>query len=79
MRIRDQFSDLPVSRQRKWALRQAALGNCIICGQPQDMAPFCLKHAVSKREYERTDRGYVRRLTDSKSYRLEAALQEVAR
>ena len=34
MSIKDQFSDLPISRQRKWQLRRAKLGLCIKCGEP---------------------------------------------
>ena len=30
--IVDEFSHLPVSRQRKWQLRQMAKGGCRICG-----------------------------------------------
>ena len=32
--MKDQFSDLPISRQRKWQLRQAAAGRCIKCPLP---------------------------------------------
>ncbi len=30
--IIDEFTNLPVSKQRKWALRRAKEGKCIICG-----------------------------------------------
>ena len=30
--IIDEFTYLPVSKQRKWALRKAKEGKCIICG-----------------------------------------------
>jgi len=32
-KISDEFTALPVSRQRKYQLRKAAAGLCIICGQ----------------------------------------------
>lgn len=41
-KVIDQFSNLPVSRQRKWQLRQAAENNCIICAAPKVNAAFCL-------------------------------------
>jgi len=59
-------------------MRQDAQGKCVICGQPQAMAFFCLKHAVSRREYERTRDGFVRRKTSFTSYKLEAAAQGMA-
>ncbi len=48
--IQDEFSHLPVSRQRKWQLRQQARGNCTICGQPAVTNFRCLKHFVYDRE-----------------------------
>ena len=31
--IKDEFSDLPVSRQRKYQLRMGRDGRCVICGE----------------------------------------------
>lgn len=42
--IVDAFTDLPVSRQRKWQLRRQAAGLCEKCGQPSiPDAAQCLK------------------------------------
>jgi len=49
--IVDEFSHLPVSRQRKWQLRQMAKGGCRICGQTAISGGYCLKHLVHEREY----------------------------
>lgn len=44
--ILDEFTNLPVSRQRKWQLRQNAKGRCVICGQPRPGHRTCCdKHA----------------------------------
>lgn len=42
--IRDQFTDLPVSRQRRWQLRKMAAGKCLVCGRPKINAKFCRMH-----------------------------------
>lgn len=70
--IRDKFSDLPISRQRKWQLRQRRKKRCTLC--PEKAAPgraFCLKHLVATRERQRKSGGCKRRNTNSVSYRLE--------
>jgi len=44
--IHDEFSALPVSRQRKWQLRRRKEGRCIVCGdEAQD--DRCVAHHVS--------------------------------
>jgi len=75
--IIDQFTDLPITRQRKWQLRKQAEGKCITCGAPAVVAFFCLKHAVGKREYERVKEGFKFRKPSCKTYQLEA--QEAAK
>jgi hypothetical protein len=68
--IQDQFTDLPVSRQRKYQLRMKASGRCSQCGAPATDGSRCLKHLVEARERQRALRGTKKRY-DSASYRLE--------
>ena len=56
-RVIDEFSNLPVSRQRKTQLRYHRDGKCIICGQPSVTKTHCLKHAYAHRERERERNG----------------------
>jgi len=71
-KIQDEFTDLPVSRQRKSQLRRKRDGLCIICGQPQCSSRFCLKHLLATRERQRKNVGSIKR-NRSKSYQLEAS------
>jgi hypothetical protein len=57
----------PLSRQRRWQLRQRALGNCTTCGRPAFTAQHCLKHARAARERVRARVGSKRRY-NSKTY-----------
>lgn len=66
----------PVSRQRRWQLRQRAAGRCIFCGAPAEKLPgskrppySCLAHSIERRERLRTVHGYERRNTGAASYR----------
>lgn len=43
--IRDKYTHLDLSRQRKWQLRQRDKGKCITCGEPRVDATHCAKHA----------------------------------
>jgi len=72
-KIHDEFTDLPLSRQRKYQLRQHKVGNCIKCGRPRCSAMYCLDHMIAAREYLRKRTGAVGRLS-SLSYRLEKQL-----
>ena len=69
---RDKFSDLPVSKQRRWQLRKSAKGRCIICGEKRVMGKLCLKHKVAERERDRVYKGCKSRYTECHSYKLEA-------
>lgn len=40
----DQFTDLNVSRQRKYQLRMKQKGNCIQCGKLASRSGFCIFH-----------------------------------
>lgn len=47
--IIDEFTHLPVSRQRKHQLRKEKLGICSICTKPATSGNFCEVHRVSAR------------------------------
>jgi len=70
--IFDEFSDLPLSKQRKWQLRKMRAGKCSKCGAPLATAKYCLHHAVQNREYVRKKYGFKRRqLSFALTYQLE--------
>lgn len=72
-RIQDEFTYLPISRQRKYQLRMQRDKRCTECGQPAIQGSRCLKHLVKARERQRKKRGLKRRYLNTLSYRLEAA------
>ncbi len=72
-RIQDEFTDLPISRQRKYQLRMQRDRRCTECGQQAIQGSRCLKHLVKARERQRKKRGLKRRYLNTLSYRLEAA------
>ena len=43
--IQDEFTALPVSRQRKWQLRRRAEGRCAVCGVTAE-GKLCVTHTV---------------------------------
>jgi len=51
--IHDEFTALPLSRQRKKQLRWIRDGKCKLCGRKRDCrsAQFCPSHLVSWRRY----------------------------
>lgn len=71
--IQDQFTSLPISRQRKWQLRRKAINKCTECGAPSDGSNLCLRHMVIARERQRKVRGLKTRYRGAKSYKLEKA------
>jgi hypothetical protein len=71
--IQDEFTGLPISRQRKYQLRKQREGRCTECGEPPAQGSRCLKHLVKARERQRKKRGLKRRYYNTLSYRLEAA------
>ena len=81
-KIEDEFADRPVSRQRKYQLRNTATGLCEICGQPAELtrqgkpSKHCLAHAVYHREHTHKTRRYKRR-RNSKTYVLERAAKVI--
>ncbi|MDE3068141.1 MAG: hypothetical protein KGJ60_11400 [Verrucomicrobiota bacterium] len=78
-KIHDEFTDLPVSRQRKCQLRRQKEGRCIICGKPLCSAQFCLEHMIAARERLRKRTGAVSRNRGSRSYRLAALAKKKRR
>src|ERR1035437_4746056 len=72
-RIKDEFTHLRVSRQRKYQLRMKRDRRCTECGEPAVQGSRCLKHLVKALERQRKKRGLKRRYHGTLSYRLEAA------
>jgi len=71
-RIKDEFTDLPISRQRKYQLRMQRDQRCTECGEPAMKGSRCLKHLVKARERQRKKRGLKRRYYGTLSYKLQA-------
>jgi hypothetical protein len=70
--IKDEFTHLKISRQRKYQLRMVRDRRCTECGAPAAEGTRCLKHLVRARERGRDRKGSKRRYF-TLSYRLEAA------
>jgi len=68
--IQDEFTHLPISRQRKYQLRMQRDGRCSECGQPAVRGSRCLKHLEQVRERQRKQKGFKRRYRAALSYRL---------
>jgi len=71
-RIVDEFTELPISRQRKYQLRMQRDSRCTECGEKAVQGSRCLKHLVKARERQRKKRGLKRRYYGTLSYQLEA-------
>jgi hypothetical protein len=72
-RIQDEFTNLAISRQRKYQLRKQRGKRCTDSGQPAIQGSRCLQHLVKARKRQRKKRGLKRRYYNTLSYRLEAA------
>jgi hypothetical protein len=70
--IVDEFTSLPISRQRKYQLRMQRDQRCTECGEPASKGSRCLKHLVKARERQRKKRGLKRRYYGTLSYKLQA-------
>ena len=70
-RIKDEFTDRRISRQRKYQLRMLRDKRCTECGQPAVQGSRCLKHLIKARERQRKKRGLRRRYYNTLSYRLQ--------
>jgi hypothetical protein len=75
--IKDEFTDLKISRQRKYQLRKQRDGLCTECGQPAAQGLRCLEHMVRARERQREKMGLRKRYTNTLSYRLEEAAKKL--
>ncbi len=73
-RIQDEFTELPISRQRKYQLRMQRDHRCTECGAPAAQGSRCVRHLVKARERQRKKRGLKRRYYNTLSYKLEAGL-----
>ena len=71
--IIDEFTALPISRQRKYQLRMQRDHCCSECGEPAAQGSRCVKHLVKARERQRKKRGLKRRYYNTLSYKLQAA------
>jgi hypothetical protein len=71
-RIDDEFTNLAISRQRKYQLRKQRDKCCTECGEPAEIGSRCLKHLIKARERQRKKRGLKRRYYNTLSYRLES-------
>ena len=78
-RIQDEFTNLPISRQRKYQLRMQRDKRCTECGEPAVQGSRCVKHLVKARERQRKKRGLKRRYYGTLSYKLEAIKDRRAR
>jgi hypothetical protein len=70
--IQDEFTTMPISRQRKYQLRMKRDSRCTECGEPAAKGSRCLKHLVMAREWQRERRALKRRYFGTLSYKLEA-------
>ena len=70
--IKDEFTHLKISRQRKYQLRMLRDKRCMVCGAPAREGTRCVKHLVLLRERNRARYGNKRRYFSTLSYRLEA-------
>jgi len=73
IQIQDEFTKLPISRQRKYQLRMRRDQRCTECGEPALVGSRCLKHLVRARERQRKKRGLKRRYYNTLSYTLQAS------
>jgi transposase len=74
--IKDEYSELRISRQRKYYLRQRKRHRCTKCGKPAEEGSLCLEHLIQMREYRREKFGLKRRYKNSFSYRAAAKAED---
>jgi len=71
--IKDKFSGLKVSRQRKYQLRMLQRRRCKICGEAAVTRLYCLRHAIMVREESRARMAFQQRYLGARTYQLQAA------
>ena len=69
--IQDEFTDLPISTQRRYQLRMRRDGRCIECGELVIYGSRCLKHLMRARERARKKRGSKKRHLNTLAYQLQ--------
>jgi len=70
--IKDEFTHLKISRQRKHQLRRIRDGLCEICGEPRvGSASRCPKCLIKSREEQRARLGRKERYRGAMSYQIE--------
>jgi len=74
--IQDEFTSLPISRQRKYQLRKQRDQRCTECGAPVVRGSRCLKHLIRARERQRQKLGLKRRYYRTLSYSLESGSKD---
>jgi len=72
-KIQDEFTGMPISRQRKYQLRMKRDKRCTECGEAIVKGSRCLQHLVKARERQREKHGLRRRYRNTLSYKLERA------
>ena len=77
--IIDEFTQLKVSRQRKYQLRMQRDKRCTECGALATRGTRCLKHLVRARERQRKKLGFKRRYFGTLSYIQESDTSKVER
>jgi hypothetical protein len=71
--IKDKFTRLKISRQRKYQLRMLEKRRCILCGEAAVTRCHCLRHAIANRENFRTRMNFRQRYLGAYTYQLQAA------
>jgi hypothetical protein len=69
--IQDEFSNLPISKQRRYQVRHQKAGLCTQCGERVVDGTTWPKHRINNRELARKTRKYRRRYYVSPGYRLQ--------
>ena len=69
--IKDEFTKLKISRQRRYQLRMRRDKRCIICGTPITRGLMCLEHMIQARKRQRKRLGLKRRHRNARTYRLQ--------
>jgi hypothetical protein len=52
-KIIDEFTNLKVSRQRRWQLRHVKKGLCAKCGKPSISGGLCIYHRIKEAKKDR--------------------------
>jgi hypothetical protein len=72
-KVKDEFTHLPISRQRKYQLRKLRDRRGVVCGESPVTGSRCLRHLIEAREAARKRLGLKKRYKWTPSYVAEAA------